>query len=203
MRLEANDIYFRYNAKSPDVLRGVNFTVDAGERVGLIAPSGYGKTTLAKILAGYEYPTRGEVLLDAAPLPSGGVSPVQLIFQHPEHAINPRWRMRQVLEESGVLCTNIMEKIGIEPSWLTRRPRELSGGELQRFCVARALCASAAFIIADEMSAMLDVITQAQLWHYLLEEAEARRLGLVVVTHNPALAARVCSRVVDLASCGK
>lgn len=199
MRLEARDVHFRYSAKSPEILRGVNFSVAAGERVGIIAPSGFGKTTFVKILAGYERPTQGDVLLNGAPLPTRGFSPVQLIHQHPETAVNPRWRMRQVLEEAN-LCKNILPKLGIEPAWLERFPRELSGGELQRFCVARALAPPTRFVIADEMSAMLDAVTQAQIWSFLLEEVVERSLGLIVVTHNAALAERVCERVVDLAT---
>lgn len=65
-----------------------------------------------------------------------GILPVQLIYQHPEKAINPRWRLRRVLEESGRLRPELLEALGIEPAWLDRFPRELSGGELQRFCVA-------------------------------------------------------------------
>ncbi len=198
MRLEAINLGFRYSAQSPDILKALSFQVKAGERVGVVAPSGYGKTTLVKLLAGYEAPTDGRVLLDGAPLPQKGASPVQLIGQHPEQAINPRWKMRQVLAEAGQLDTPLLSELGIEPAWLERFPRELSGGELQRFCVARALYAGARFVIADEMSTMLDAITQAQVWRCLLAESERRDLGLVAVTHNPALAERVCTRVVDL-----
>ena len=198
MRLEAKNVGFRYGAKTPYILKSVSFSVDAGERVGILAPSGYGKTTFVKILAGYELPTEGQVLLNGAPLPQTGVSPVQLICQHPETAINPRWKMRRVLEEAGQLHEPLLRAMGIERQWLTRYPRELSGGELQRFCVARALCTHTRFLIADEMSSMLDVITQAQVWSYVLAEAERRSLGLVVVTHNPALLQTVCTRVVEL-----
>lgn len=198
MRLEADHIGFRYTAKSSPVLQSVTFAVEEGERVGIVAPSGYGKTTLVKILSGYEKPTEGRVLLDGKPLPKKGSLPVQLIYQHPEQAINPRWKMRRVLEEAGQLREEVLMAMGIEEAWLDRYPRELSGGELQRFCVARALFADTRFLIADEMSTMLDVITQAQIWRYLLEEAGKRGIGLVAVTHNPALAKRVCTRVVDL-----
>ena len=64
---------------------------------------------------------------------------VQLIYQHPEKAINPRWRMKKVLEEAGMQKQEVLSSFGIEPEWLERFPRELSGGELQRFCVARSL----------------------------------------------------------------
>lgn len=198
MGLEAKGVGFRYTAETPRILRSVNFSVGEGERVGVVAPSGYGKTTFVKLLAGYERPTEGQILLDGAPLATKKKLPVQLIGQHPENAINPRWRMQRVLEEAGQLRGEVLEAMGIEPEWLSRYPRELSGGELQRFCVARALCAGTQFVIADEMSTMLDVITQAQIWRYLLAEADRNNTGLVVVTHNPTLAERVCTRVVDL-----
>lgn len=198
MTLEAKNLGFRYTVRSPYVLKNLSVSVSDGERLGIIAPSGYGKTTLVKLLAGHEAPTEGAVLLDGKPLPNKGFSPVQLICQHPEQAVNPRWRMEQVLAESGQLRDEVLSAMGIERDWLERYPRELSGGEMQRFCVARALCPETRFLIADEISTMLDVVTQAQIWHYLLAQVEARGLGLIVVTHNPALAQRVCTRVADL-----
>jgi peptide/nickel transport system ATP-binding protein len=199
MRLEANNIGFRYG-RNDWLFRNLSFVVNSGERVGLVAPSGWGKSTLVKLLSGYEKPLEGEVLLDGKPLPAKGAQPVQLIYQHPEDAINPRWRMRQVLAEAGIEDAALSDALGIERAWLNRFPRELSGGELQRFCVARALFSGARFLLADEISTMLDAITQAQLWHFLLAEVERRNMGLIVVTHNPALAARVCSEVRNIDS---
>ena len=158
--------------------------------------------TLALLLAGYLQPTEGQILLDGRPLPRKGVCPVQLIYQHPEKAINPRWRLRQVLEESGQLREDMLGAFGIERAWLDRFPRELSGGELQRFCVARALMSGADFLICDEISTMLDVITQAQIWEVVLAEAARRDMGLIAVTHNRHLADRICTRGLDLRSLG-
>ncbi len=197
MRLEAKDLSFSYTPRGRKVLDKISFSMEEGERVGLIGPSGCGKSTLAKLLAGFLKPNSGAVLLDGSPLPEKGICPVQLIYQHPEKAINPRWRMSRVLEEASNLRPELLARLGIEQQWLFRFPRELSGGELQRFCVARALCSEAKVLIADEMSTMLDVITQAQLWNVVLEETEKRGVGLLVVTHNPHLAERVCTRVVD------
>ena len=160
MRLEVNNVSFRYDRSQPWVLRNQSFAVETGQRVGLVAPSGYGKSTLAMVMAGYLKPTEGAVLLDGKPLPGKGICPVQLIYQHPEKAINPRWRLKRVLEESGQLREDVLESFGIERQWLERFPRELSGGELQRFCVARALMSGADFLICDEISTMLDVITR-------------------------------------------
>ncbi|NLW65604.1 MAG: ATP-binding cassette domain-containing protein [Clostridiales bacterium] len=198
MRLEAKNISFKYSSNGKSILKDVSMHIDEGERVGIVGPSGYGKSTLAKLMAGYLTPMSGSVLLDGKPLRGKGVCPVQLIYQHPEKAINPRWKMGRVLEESGFMNEELLSRLGIEKQWLTRFPRELSGGELQRFCVARSLFEGTRFLIADEMSTMLDVITQAQLWNVVLNEAEKRNMGLIVVTHNQHLAERVCTRIIDL-----
>ncbi|MDR1815557.1 MAG: ATP-binding cassette domain-containing protein [Clostridiales Family XIII bacterium] len=207
MRLEAKDIRFRYgggsgarggDGRSGWVLDGVSLSVEAGERVGLVGPSGCGKTTLAKILAGYLAPTSGSVLLDGAPLPARGYCPVQMIFQHPELSVNPRWTMRRILTENWTPDAALADALGLEDAWMNRWPAELSGGELQRFCIARVLGPRTRFLLCDEISTMLDAITQAQVWRLLLDVAEQNRLGLLVVTHNPALAARVCTRVVEM-----
>lgn len=198
MALEAKNVYFRYNRKQPWVLEDCNIKVEKGERLAIFAPSGYGKSTLAMLLSGYIKPVRGDILLDGMPLPRKGVCPVQLIYQHPEKAINPRWRLSRVLEESGRIDESVIRAFGIEPAWLDRFPRELSGGELQRFCVARALMSGADYLICDEISTMLDVITQAQIWKVLLEEADKRNMGIIAVTHNRHLADRIATRTIDL-----
>ena len=198
MLLEAKNISFRYNERTPWILQNVNISIEKGERVGLVGPSGYGKSTLLKLMAGYLKPASGEILLDGQSLPEKGVCPVQLIYQHPEKAINPRWKTKKVLQESGMFREEVMEALGIEKEWLGRYPRELSGGELQRFCVARSLFAGTHFLLADEMSTMLDVITQAQIWGLMMKEVEERHLGLLMVTHNHALADQVCDRIIDL-----
>ena len=198
MRLEAKNVSFRYSRREPFVLENCSLSVERGERLALFAPSGYGKTTLARLLAGYMKPTSGEILLDGKPIPKKGVCPVQLICQHPEKAINPRWRLKRVLEESGSMRGDVLDAFGIERAWLDRFPRELSGGELQRFCVARALMSGAQFLICDEISTMLDVITQAQIWNVVLAEAEKQNMGIIAVTHNRHLARRIASRTYDL-----
>lgn len=198
MALEAKNISFRYGRRQPWVLEGRSITIDRGQRLAVFAPSGFGKTTLAMLLAGYLEPVRGEVLLDGEPLPRKGLCPVQLICQHPEKAVNPRWKLRRVLEESGCLREEVLKTFGMEQAWLERFPRELSGGELQRFCVARALMSGADYLICDEISTMLDGITQAQIWKVIFKEAEKRNMGILAVTHNRYLAERVATEIVDL-----
>lgn len=196
--LEARDVSFRYGS-GPWILQNVNLNIGEGERVGLIGPSGYGKSTLARIMAGYEKPAKGQVLWKGAPLPSKGYCPVQMIYQHPEKAVNPRWKLRESVSEAWEPDDALLRELRINKDlWFGRWPNELSGGELQRFCVARVLGPETEFIIADEMSTMLDAITQAQIWNVLLDQVKRRNLGLLVISHNMALADKLCTRIVDL-----
>lgn len=199
MILEAKNISFRYGENGREILKDFSLKADSSERVGLAAPSGFGKTTLCKILSGYEKPDRGEVLLDGKPLEQyGSYCPVQLIWQHPEQAVNPRLRMKSVLEEGDQVDPALVERLGIEKDWLNRFPVEISGGEMQRFCIARAMGKRTRFLLADEISTMLDLITQSQIWHFLIEETRRRKMGMIVVSHSPELLERVCTRVIDL-----
>lgn len=199
MILEAKHISFRYGTDSRQILDDFSLKLTQEERVGLIAPSGFGKTTFCKIVAGYEKPDKGEVLLDGRPLSAyKGYCPVQMIWQHPEQVVNPRLRMKEVLAEGDHLEQRIVEGLGIEPDWLNRYPAELSGGELQRFCIARALGERTQFILADEISTMLDLITQSQIWQFLLEETRRREIGLLVVSHSRPLINRICTRKVEM-----
>lgn len=197
MTLEARGISFGYVGKRP-LYEGFSLAVEPGERVALRAPSGAGKTTLCRMLAGYERPQTGSVLVDGKPLPRRGVCPVQMIGQHPEGSLDPRMRVGDSLAEAGEASEDLIVGLGIRAEWMRRFPHELSGGEMQRFCIARALMANPRYLVADEISTMLDALTQAQIWRFLLEEARLRGLGLVFVSHSPALEARIATRVVDL-----
>ena len=196
MLLEANNISFRYWAKSEWILENINIKVEADDRIALIGPSGCGKSTLAKILSGYIKAGQGEVLFDGKPLPKKGFCPVQMICQHPELSVNPRHKMAKILNDAGQIDKRLLKKIGIEEEWLSRWPSELSGGELQRFCIARVLRPETKVLICDEISTMLDVITQAQIWETVLDIAKENRIALIVVTHNQALAEKVCNKTI-------
>lgn len=194
MILEGKNLTFSYDEKDGKILKNVNIQIESGERVAILGPSGFGKTTLCKILGGYLKPDSGEVLLDGKPLPSKGYCPVQMIWQHPEKAVNPRLRMRHVLLEGQQIEERIIRELGIEEDWLNRYPQELSGGELQRFCIARSLGKETKFLIADEISTMLDLITQSQIWNFLLNEVTKRKIGLIMVSHSEPLLDKIATR---------
>jgi len=199
MILEAKNVTFRYGKNDRKILENFSLSVESHERVGIIAPSGFGKTTFCKILSGYEKAQKGEIILDGKPLSSyKGYCPVQMIWQHPEQAVNPRLHMRDILAEGDEIDERIIRGLGIEEDWLGRFPAELSGGELQRFCIARALGKRTKFILADEISTMLDLITQSQLWSFLIKEVQEREIGLLAVSHSMPLLEKVCTRLVDM-----
>lgn len=187
MKLEGRNLTFTYPGTEQAVFANVNLSLESGERAAVIGPSGFGKTTLCKVLAGYLKPQAGEVLLDGRPLPKRGYCPVQMIWQHPERAVNPRLKLKDTLADGNHVEERIVRELGIETDWMNRYPQELSGGELQRFCIARALGRDTKFLIADEISTMLDVITQSQIWDFLLKEVREREIGLLVVSHSEPL----------------
>lgn len=192
--LEVQDITFSYQKNGNQILEHVNLSVGPEERLGILAPSGYGKTTLLKIISGYISPDAGRILVDGEPLPQKGYCPVQMIFQHPEQAVNPRLRMREVLKEGDGISKELIEGLGIEEDWKNRFPQELSGGELQRFCIARALGKGTKYLLCDEITTMLDFITQGQIWNFLIEETKRRGIGMVIVSHSQPLLDHVCTR---------
>lgn len=210
------------------LFRDLDLSVHAGERVAIVAPSGAGKTTLCRILAGYRKPDAGCVLVrgvslegaapgprsvqsgNAAPGPrsvqSGNAAPgprsVQLISQHPEKAFDPRMHMRDSLAEAGDLAdarsVDLRARFGVRDAWLDRLPHELSGGELMRFCLVRALMTGPTVLICDESTAMLDLVTQDELWSQIRELQESWGFGLILVSHSPGVIAQVATRLLYL-----
>jgi peptide/nickel transport system ATP-binding protein len=196
--LRADEVSFRYDPHGPWVLESVTFAAAPGQVTALRGPSGRGKTTLARLLAGYLAPDLGRVTLDGGPLPRTGRSPVQLVLQHPEHALDPRWRLGRSLTEAGPADPRLLADLSIDDAWLSRYPNELSGGELQRLALARALAARPRVLIADELSVMLDAITQAQLWHTLLRHVREDGLTVVAISHDDELLSAVADEIHDL-----
>lgn len=210
------------------LFRDLDLSVHAGERVAIVAPSGAGKTTLCRILAGYRKPDAGCVLVRDVTLggaasgprsvPSGNAAlgphsvppegtvrdprSVQLISQHPEKAFDPRMRMRDSLAEAGDLAdarsVDLRARFGVRDAWLDRLPHELSGGELMRFCLVRALMTGPTVLICDESTAMLDLVTQDELWSQIRELQESWGFGLILVSHSPGVIAQVATKLLYL-----
>lgn len=199
MYLTANNISYSHIPKGKNIFENLNFTIKSGEKIAITAPSGFGKTTLCKILSGYEIPNNGHILLDDVPLNKfKGYCPVQMIWQHPEQVLNPRLKMKQILKEAGEINEELLKKLGIQDKWLNRFPRELSGGELQRFCIARVLNKKTKFLLADEITTMFDLITQSQIWKVVLEFCEQENIGLIIVSHSQPLIDKIANKQIYL-----
>ncbi|MBE6508630.1 MAG: ATP-binding cassette domain-containing protein [Methanobrevibacter sp.] len=194
MELKANNISFSYNKKR-QILKDISLSVNSNQIIGLIGDSGSGKSTLCKILSGHISHYSGEVTIDGKKIPDKDFYPVQLIFQHPEKTMNPKWKMNKVLNESWNPPKDLKDAFGLKDSWLTRWPSELSGGELQRFSILRALNPKTRFIIADEISTMLDAVTQVQIWEALINHAKANNIGILAVSHDEELLDVLCDDI--------
>jgi peptide/nickel transport system ATP-binding protein/Fe3+-transporting ATPase len=177
------------------LLEGVDCAVHSGEIVGLPGPSGCGKSTLAKLLAGFVFPQSGKITCNGRPLPANGCAPVQMIFQHPELAVNPRWKISKILAEGNNNCAELLYHFGIHQNQLERYPHELSGGELQRITLIRVMTPATRYLIADEMTASLDPATQASIWKTVLSWAKTEQVGILAISHDTSLLNCICDRI--------
>ena len=199
MILEVKNLSYQYTEKDRIILDYFSFSMTNKERLGLVAPSGVGKTTLCKLIGGYLKPDQGEILLDGKPITEyRGYCPIQMIWQQPEMAVNPRLKMKEALAEGDEVEERVIRGLGIEEDWLNRFPAELSGGEMQRFSIARSLGKRTRFLIADEISTMLDLITQSQIWNFVLKEVKDREIGLIAVSHSQPLLDKICTSQIRL-----
>lgn len=186
------------------VLRDAALRLSPREVLGLWGPSGVGKSTLARILSGAIAPDSGQVTWNGQPLPRAP-GPVQHVPQSPELAVDPRWTVGRILDNGGAADPQVLEALGIRRSWVSRRPAELSGGELARVSLSRFFLPGTRVLICDEITAQLDAIAAQALWRALLPLASARRIGVIVISHDPLLRAALCTRSLELGAimCGQ
>jgi len=194
--LEVRGVEFGFGKAEP-ILDRVSLTLNRGEILGLSGPSGTGKSTLGRIVAGYLKPQQGEILLDGAAPRALGHCGVQHIHQSSIFAVNPRWRLGRIIAEAWQPDDQTLDAIGVSRTWFDRYPHEISGGELQRVVLARAIGPKTRFLVADEVSAMLDPITQVEIWSFLMERCR-QGLGILAISHDAALLKRVSSRQLKL-----
>lgn len=212
--------YFRHKwffgaGESVPVLKDVSLTLPENRVLGLVGESGCGKSTLCKVLLGIEEPTSGTVLVngqDVTDKSSGArkqrCRAMQAVFQDPYSSLDPRMTVRQLLSEPLTIhglypnktsretfLKELLTSVGLSESYLGRYPHEFSGGQRQRICIARALALDPQILVADEPVSALDVSVQAQILNLLRDIKSARKLSMIFVTHDFAVARFLCDDI--------
>ncbi|XRP97187.1 ABC transporter ATP-binding protein [Methanocaldococcus sp. 16A] len=180
---------------------GVDIEIKKGETLALIGESGSGKSTLGRMLLMLTEPTKGEVIFEGKNLTKMKKSELrkirkemQLIPQYPDTALDPRWtiydsiaeplRIHKIADNEYDKIKELIEVVGLKEDHLNRFPHELSGGELQRAVIARAMSLNPKFIVCDEPTSMLDVSVQASILNLLIELQKERNLSYLFITHD-------------------
>jgi ABC-type dipeptide/oligopeptide/nickel transport system ATPase subunit len=207
--LSIENLYSGYGTgtRRIDVVKGVSLTIDEDEAVAIVGESGSGKSTLALAILGLAKTHSGRVSLHGRDATDRRDTQfrrsVQMIFQSPAASLNPRMTIGSILREALGLrdrqsvtdrLSRLMAQTGLDLAWTDRLPHELSGGQLQRVVIARALAIEPQLLIADEITSALDPSIQADVLNLLEGVRAERRLALLFITHNLAVARHLTNR---------
>lgn len=204
--LEIQGLSKRYGAVQ--AVKDISFTVERGDILGIVGESGCGKTTLLRLISGLEPSDSGQVLLHGRPLTvkrsRDDYRAMQMIFQDAAGSFHPRRRIADTIQDSvrsllgrdsradiPALCA----MVGLAPELARRYPRDLSGGQCQRFAIARAMAAGPELLLCDEVTSALDTATQARILELIRTLCRENRMAAVFVSHDLAVVGSLCSRV--------
>lgn len=220
MMLEVRDVHKTYpkagtwfGSGRQSILRGVSFGIPSEGTVGLVGESGSGKSTLARLVLGLEQPDSGTVRMEGLPVVRwrkrypGRMS---VVFQDYTTSVNPGWTVETIIREPLAVLRRIgqespdafrripelLERVGLSADLAIRLPHELSGGQLQRVCIARAIATRPRFLVFDEAVSSLDVSVQAQILDLLRSLRE--NMTYLFIAHDLQAVTRICDNVLFL-----
>ena len=213
--LEVKDLKKYFLASNTPPVRavdGISFTIKKGETLGLVGESGCGKSTAARTLLRLETPTSGSVHFKGKNLASLSEAELrnqrkemQMIFQDPFSSINPRRKIGEVLREPFIIhgfkenvseaITKLLDQVGLSSDYVNRYSHEMSGGQLQRVGIARAIALNPALVVADEPVSALDVSIQAQIINLMMDFREKMGIAFLFISHDMSIVEYFCDRV--------
>jgi peptide/nickel transport system ATP-binding protein len=197
------------------VLKDINLKIRRGRTVALVGESGSGKSTLARVIIGLLPPMRGNVFYDGKQLPPAlksrdreSLRVMQMIYQMPDTALNPRQKVRKIIgrplafyfgmqgKEREIRILELLDMIELSSKYIERYPGELSGGEKQRICIARALAAKPDLIICDEVTSALDQLVAEEILKLLQDLQNELRVSYLFITHDLATVKAIADEIV-------
>ncbi|WP_251139633.1 dipeptide/oligopeptide/nickel ABC transporter ATP-binding protein [Exiguobacterium sp. s39] len=206
-----------YQIKGQSILSNISFHVTKKASIGIIGESGSGKTTLGRLILGLLKPTHGLISLHEKAFPSGHRNErraIQAVFQHPLASFNPEWTVRESILEpfrrhrpilrhfpatsEENLITALALAVGLEERLFDRLPHQLSGGQIQRAAIARAISIEPDIIVMDEPTTGLDVVSRTQIIELLERLQQTLGVSLVLISHDIDFIRRLCSEILVL-----
>lgn len=209
---------FLFKDARQQVLYDVNFKIKEGTCLGILGESGSGKSTTGRVLCGLLKPDRGNVLLKGKDVYASRAGRrylqenISIVFQDYTTSVNPRFRIKDIIGEGLKVyerhigktldmkaeIEDLLIKVGLEASLIERYPHELSGGQLQRVCIARAIASRPKLIVLDEAISFLDAHTQVQIMDLLQSLKEYLGLTYIFITHDLTAITYLCDEVLFL-----
>jgi nickel transport system ATP-binding protein len=203
-----------FGKERQQVLKNVSFELKEGECLALAGESGSGKSTLGRVVCGLLRPEKGRVLIDGsgeAGCTRRGAGMISVVFQDYATSVNPRFRVRDIVAEplralrrwgesacAEARLGELLGQVGLPLEYQARYPHELSGGELQRVCIARAVAANPKLIVLDEAISSLDASTQVQVMDLLAGLRREYGFSYFFITHDLTAVTYMCDRVIFL-----
>lgn len=207
-----------FGKERQEVVKGVSISLKKGECLGIIGESGSGKSTFGKVLIGLLTPDKGDVFINGVTLYGKSSreekrrvkQSVSVVFQDYTSSANPRFRVKDIIGESLRIIEKrenikvnkekrteeLLELVGLNKNFMDRYPHELSGGQLQRVCIARAVATNPEIILLDEAISSLDASTQTQVMDLLKQLQNEFGFSYIFITHDLPSVTYMCDRVI-------
>lgn len=192
--LEIINISKKY--KKETALDNINLSIDSSTSIALIGESGSGKTTLCKLILDIEKPSSGKIIKN--------IPKINIVFQDYRSSVNPLFKVKQILREpfwlekkifNEIKLNKFLEELNLLPNILDKFPHELSGGQLQRVCILRAILGEPSFLILDEALNALDIFTKDKVITFLKRLKKEENLNYFLITHDLQVASALCDEI--------